>query len=149
MPPPTHLKSIGRVPSYRREKAMKPKIAAGFSILLSGMLLAQQPVPMGKVDNSSRNYRSADGTVLSSKSSDEDLSRALYEDYANDPTFSGVQVSVKHHGVKLAGSVASKETKKRAEYIASHTAGVRYVQNALKVNDRERPEATTLDSTAH
>jgi hypothetical protein len=128
---------------------MKQKITVAFSILLSGLLLAQQPVPMGKVDNSSRNYRSADGTVLTAKSSDEDLSRALYGDYANDPVFSGVQVSVKHHSVKLMGSVASKELKKRAEYVASHTVGVRYVQNALRVNDHEPRASRTEDSAAH
>jgi osmotically-inducible protein OsmY len=129
--------------------AMGKRALVGLSMLVSGVLLAQQPIPMGKVDNSSRNYHSADGTLLTKHSSDEDLFRALSQNYANDPEFTGVQVTVKHHSVKLGGLVTSKDAKRRAEDIASHTVGVRYVQNKLKVGEGVRPDNSTVMSSAH
>jgi osmotically-inducible protein OsmY len=118
-------------------------------VLASGMLLAQQPMPMGKMSDSAKNYRSVDGTVLSKHSSDDDLARALNESYANDPEFSNVQVTVKHHRVTLAGTVVTKDAKQRAEKTAVNMAGVRDVRDRLKVgvDNPRRPE--TEVSTAH
>lgn len=118
------------------------------SFVMSGIVLAQQPVPMGKSDDTPRTSRSADGTMLTKKSSDEDLERALYQDYENDPLFTGLQVKVKHHTVKLAGTVETKDAKRRAEDIALHTTGVRYVHNNLKVTEGRRPERNVESSTA-
>lgn len=128
---------------------MKIRGLITLSFVISGILLAQQPVPMGKSDDAPRTSRSADGTMLTKKSSDEDLERALYQDYENDPMFTGLQVKVKHHTVKLAGTVETKNAKRRAEDIAIHTTGVRYVHNILKVNEGTRPERTVESSTAH
>lgn len=106
----------------------------GCMIMLSGMLLAQQPVPTANA-SPGKNYRAADGSALSNKSSDEELARSLNESLADDPEFHDVTVKVKHHSATLEGMVASKDAKKRAESMASHTAGVRYVRNRLKVGD--------------
>ena len=59
--------------------------------------------------------------MLTKKSSDEDLERALYRDYANDPVFTGVQVKVKHHTVKLAGTVETKNAKLSLIHISLRT----------------------------
>jgi hypothetical protein len=119
--------------SVWRWKAMKRIFLAAVGVFVSGLLCAQQPAPMGKTSESTRNYRSADGTVLSKNSSDEDLARALYESYANDPEFGNVQVTVKHHFVTLVGSVETKDDRKRAAYVAQHMEGVRDVRNRLKL----------------
>lgn len=128
---------------------MAKRIMVALSMLVSAVLVAQQPVPMGKVDNSSRNYRSADGTVLSKHSSDSDLERALNEDFGNNPEFSGVQVAVKHHSVTLRGSVLSKEAKKRAERVAQHTVGVNFVHNRIKVGENRDFQRSSAVSDAH
>lgn len=128
---------------------MRTPSSIALLFVMSGMLLAQQPVPMGKSDDSPRISRSADGTMLSKKASDDDLERALYHDYANDPVFAEVQVKVKHHTVNLAGTVDTKNAKRRAEDIALHTTGVRYVHNTLKVNGATRADRATESSAAH
>ena len=115
--------------------AMGKRVLLGSVVLISGILVAQQPVPMGKVDASARNYHAADGTLLSNHSTDEQLARALNESYGNDPEFGSVQVIVKHHKVTLLGNVQTKDAKRRAQGVAEHTAGVRSVRNHLKLGD--------------
>jgi osmotically-inducible protein OsmY len=95
----------------------------------------QQPIAVGKVDDSSKNYHSADGAALSKESSDAELARSLDQAFGNDPRFSNVQVAVKHRRVVLTGDVDSKDVKRRAEQLAENTAGVREVRDHLKVND--------------
>lgn len=124
---------------------MKKQFPVIWVVFLSSLLLAQQPIPTGKASDSGKNYRAADGTLLTNKSSDVDLARALNESYANDPEFNGVQVTVKHHLVTLAGSVESKDARKRAQSVAQHFEGVSEVRNRLKVN---REHASNV-STAH
>lgn len=99
---------------------------------------------MGKAGDSGKNYHSPDGTTLSKNSSDEDLARALNENFGNDPEFGNVQVAVKHHKVTLAGTVDSKDARNRAEKLAENTAGVRYVHNRLKLGDSQPRNASSM-----
>lgn len=110
------------------------------ALLLSGTLLSQQPVPMGKSSDSTRNYLSADGSTLTKDSSGEELMRALDGSYSNDPAFNHVQVAVKKHNVTLNGTVPDRDARKRAEKIATGTEGVRYVRNNLKIDRSDQPQ---------
>jgi hypothetical protein len=82
---------------------MRIQVMCAALFLFSGLLSAQQPVPMGKIDNSSRNYNAGDGTTLDKHSSDEVVARAVQQSLSNDPELSDVQVQVKHHRVTLRG----------------------------------------------
>ena len=128
-----------------------PKTAiASCVLLLSGVLLAQQPSPMGKAGDSGKNYQAPDGTSLSKNSSDEVLSRALNETFGNDPEFSNVQVAVRHQKATLTGMVDSKDAKNRAENLAEKTVGIRYVHNRLKLpNSRPKAASSMLSATSH
>jgi osmotically-inducible protein OsmY len=114
-----------------------------------GIALAQQPVPMAKVNDSARNYRGADGSLLTSKATDDDLQQALYNAYGEDPDFSQIQVKVKKHRVTLTGKVLNRDVRRRAEEVATHTAGVRAVRNDLKVGTFERVHSDSALSSAH
>ena len=104
-------------------------------LLLSvGIAFAQSPTPVGKSSNG-KNYRAADGSLLSNNTSDEALQQALSDNYTNDPEFSGIRVSVRHHRVTLEGSVINKDARRRAERMAEDTAGVRSVRSRLKLAD--------------
>lgn len=102
-------------------------------LLACGAVWCQQPVAVGKVDDSAKNYRSAGGGVLSSHSTDAELARSLDETFSNNPQFANIQVAVKHHRVVLTGTVVSKDAKQRAETVAQNTEGVRSVRDRLKV----------------
>lgn len=126
-----------------------PKTAIASCILfLSGVLLAQQPSPMGKAGDSGKNYRSPDGTLLSKNSSDEELARSLNESFGNHPEFANVQVAVRHHKATLSGMVDSKDAKSRAENLAENTVGIRYVRNRLKLPNSRPKEATSMMSAS-
>lgn len=114
-----------------------------------GIALAQQPMPMAKVNDSARNYRGADGSVLTGKTGDNDLQQALYSAYGEDPDFSQVQVKVKKHRVTLTGKVLNRDARRRAEQVAIHTEGVRAVRNDLKVGSFERVHSDSALSAAH
>ena len=129
--------------------AMGTKIILGCVVMVSGMMLAQQPVPVGKVDSSAKNYRSMDGTPLSKHSSDDDLARALDESYGNNPEFAGVQVAVKHRKVTLTGNVVTNSAKDRARDVAEHTAGVRSVHNHLKLGEVDDEKRAVMMTSAH
>src|SRR6266704_925054 len=128
---------------------MNKRFLLGLVVFLAGVMLAQQPVPTGKSSDSGKNYRSPDGTLLTKKSSDADLARALNESYANDPEFYNVQVTVKHHLVTLAGSVETRDAKKRAQSVAQHFEGVREVQNRLKLGAARAAQRDSTLSSAH
>ena len=112
---------------------MTSRVLVSGVLLIAGALYAQQPVATGKFDPSATNYRGSSGSALNKHSSDDDLVRGLDAAYSNAPEFANVLVHAKHHNVTLSGTVESKEAKKRAEKIALTTAGVRNVQNRLKV----------------
>ncbi len=121
----------------------------GGLLLLSTFLVAQQPMPMGKTDNSARNYRADDGTMLSKSTSDDQLARSIQESLSNDPELNSVIVQVKHHRVTLTGYVVTNDAKHRAENVAEHTASVRSVRDKLKLGDAESAQRSSLLSAAH
>jgi osmotically-inducible protein OsmY len=128
---------------------MKLWALVGCAALLLGSAIAQQPSPMGTVNDSGKNYRLADGTTLSKNPSDEELMRALYERYAGDPELVNIQVTVHHRRVTLAGAVVSKDFKSRAEKLAMNTAGVREVRNKLKVASSRQQSHEAVFSASH
>jgi osmotically-inducible protein OsmY len=128
---------------------MKLWALIGCAALLLGPAIAQQPSPMGSVNDSGKNYRLPDGTTLSKNPSDEDLTRALYERYASDPELTNIQVKVHHRRVTLAGVVLSKDFKSRAEKLALNTAGVRDVNNKLKVGVPHPQARESILSASH
>ncbi len=119
------------------------------AVLSIGTLLAQQPVAVGKVHDSSRNYHGADGTSLDKNSSDSELQRSLDASVSNDPELRNVQVAVHHHNATLTGLVTSKRAKSRAEELVAHTEGVRNVRNHLKVGEGQAERRETLSTEAH
>ena len=128
---------------------MKLWALVGCAALLLGSAIAQQPSPMGTVNDSGKNYRLPDGTTLSRNPSDEDLVRALYERYSGDPELRNIQVTVHHRRVTLAGVVISKDFKTRAEKLAFNTAGVRDVRNKLKIGEQHSQSRESMLSVSH
>jgi hypothetical protein len=126
---------------------MSKSALVGCLVFVSAALLAQQPVPTGKVSDSAKNYRAADGTTLSKNSSDDDLARALNESYSNDPEFSDLRVQVKHRKVTLAGTVITEGAKRRAEKMAAQTVGVRDVRDRLKIGETRNRTGEVLTSS--
>jgi CBS domain-containing protein len=72
-----------------------------------------------------RGYARSDGRVC------EDVCERLSEDEAVDA--SGIDVRVEAGEVTLAGTVGSRDEKRRAEDLAERVSGVRHVQNDLRV----------------
>src|SRR3954464_6208327 len=116
------------------------------ALLITGTLLAQQPIPVGKVNTSAKNYRAADGSQLSKNSSDIDLESAVNESLADNPEYRNVRAAVHHHHVTLTGDVPTKSIKNRAETDAGRFVGVRSVKNKLKVADTDAKRATMTSS---
>jgi osmotically-inducible protein OsmY len=76
----------------------------------------------------------------------EDVSDRLTDDWRVDA--SNVEVSVSNGEVTLAGTVDSREQKRRAEDCAENVSGVRNVQNNLRVQQpTERSSAFGAGST--
>jgi osmotically-inducible protein OsmY len=128
---------------------MGKRVVLGCVVMVSGILFAQQPVPVGKTDTSAKNYRSLDGSPLSKHSSDDELARALNENYGNNPEFGGVQVTVKHRKVTLSGTVVTNSAKDRARDVAEHTVGVRSVRNHIKLGDVDTDKRAVVMTSAH
>jgi osmotically-inducible protein OsmY len=114
-----------------------------------GVAVAQQPMPMGKVNTSAKNYRGADGSALTRNASDADLQQALYGVYAQDPDFNQVEVKVNKHRVTLTGKVLNRDARHRAEQVAERTEGVRAVRNNLKIGSFDRIQSDSAVSSAH
>lgn len=76
-----------------------------------------------------KNYRRPDLRI------EEDVNDALTEDDTLDA--SGIAVSVKDGEVTLAGTVRSRDSKRRAEDVAERCFGVKDVHNRLRIDDRE------------
>jgi osmotically-inducible protein OsmY len=66
---------------------------------------------------------------------DQTLHRQVHEQFASDPAFRNIQVTVEEGKVRLEGTVASKDDKKRAKEMAKAITGVRKVSNKLKVDE--------------
>lgn len=72
-----------------------------------------------------KGYQRSDARIL------EDVSERLTEDSHVDAT--DIEVTVHEREVKLAGRVASRDERRRAEAIADAVSGVAHVQNDLRV----------------
>jgi osmotically-inducible protein OsmY len=68
------------------------------------------------------------------KADDQALHSKVHDQLATDPAFSNVQVKVKNGKVKLTGTVASDDERKRAVQMAESVPGVRKVKDKLKVS---------------
>ena len=130
-------------------KAMKIRALLCSAFLIAGTLLAQQPIPVGKMNESSRNYRGADGSVLSKSSSDSDLENAINQSLSDNPEFRGVRASVKHHRVTLSGEVEMKSAKREAESQVSRFVAVRSVKNKIRIAQLNTDNRATMTSSAH
>ncbi len=119
------------------------------ALLISGTLLAQQPIPVGKLNGSSKNYRSADGTRLTKNSSDAELEGAINESLTDNPEYRDVRATVNKHRVTLTGDVMDKHVKRLAESDVNRFAGVRGVKNQLKIVTSDDPKRSTLTTEAH
>lgn len=76
-----------------------------------------------------RGYKRSDSRIL------EDVSDRLAYDWDVDAT--DIEVSVKDGVVTLDGTVDTRQSRRRAEYIAADVWGVRDVQNNLRVREME------------
>jgi osmotically-inducible protein OsmY len=67
---------------------------------------------------------------------DQTLQSQVHQQLSSDPAFRNVQVTVEEGKVRLEGTVASKEDKKRAKEMAKSMTGVKKVSNKLKVDEQ-------------
>ncbi len=77
-----------------------------------------------------RGYRRSDARIR------EELGERLLED--SDLDASGIEIEVEDHEVTLAGTVADRSARRRAEDIAEAVSGVDHVQNNLRVSASAR-----------
>lgn len=76
----------------------------------------------------------------------EDVNDRLTDDHRLDA--SDIEAKVSNGEVTLSGHVDSRESKRRAEDIADRVAGVKHVQNNLRVQDRQSSSAYGASTAA-
>jgi len=117
-------------------------------LFITGTLLAQAPIPVGKAESSGKNYRGADGTQLSKNSSDKELENAINASLADKPEYREVRAYVHKHKVTLRGNVSTKNAKHRAESDTGRFVGVRSLKNDIKVGEMDADKRAVVSTSA-
>jgi osmotically-inducible protein OsmY len=132
---------------YEREAVYGPRDERGFwdraSDEVSSWLGDEEAERRRRMDQfrgrGPKGYKRSDDRIR------EDISDRLTDDWRVDA--SDIEVSISGGEVTLTGHVDSRDAKRRAEDIAESVAGVKHVQNNLRVKDRFGESDSTFGSS--
>lgn len=143
------LLTAAQVPSTEISVDTEDRVVTLFGMVPTAEVKKAAAAEAGKVDGVARVLNQLEVVPSALKqmveAKDADISRDLALAFKDRAEFKGVEIAVKNGTVQLTGTVASGWDEVSAVRTARKVAGVRGVEDQLKVDEKVSPESTRRD----